>query len=444
MRIVRTLDNGVRVALDPMPGLATAAVGVWIGAGARDEPTDKSGLAHFLEHMAFKGANGRDARTIVEDVESRGASINASTEYERTAYFVRCLADDAAEMLEVALSLVFAPDHPEAEIYREKSVVRQEMLEAANQPDDLVFELSQVASFGSSDLGRPILGKPSTLRSIKRTDLTEFAATSYTPENIVVSVAGAFDTDKILKMSDHWLAKRSARARGGNAANSSRAAITHRSAVETATRMIDQAHIVVARPGVAAADPNRYAIRLFGEIFGGGMSSRLFQEVREARGLAYSIDASCDQYSDVGRVMVYAACAAAKTADVLSITDDAWLNLASEGPTEAELERAKRVLKVQFAMGAESAGVRAASAAHELLTFGRLVELQDVFTLIDRVNCAEVADAARICLSGAPSMGVVGAKSAVAAARVHHRALDERVSKNPSVTTVATPTTTGN
>ena len=198
-REVVTLNNGARVVFDPMPGLRTAAVGVFLSAGARHESNARSGLAHFLEHMAFKGASGLSAQQIAEAVEARGGVINAATGYEMTNYFVRCLTPDAPHMLDLALSMVFAPDHPEAEIEREKGVVLQEMGEALDQPDDLVFELIQQACYPGHALGRSILGEKDTLKSIERSDLFDFAQQNYSPRRTVVSVAGAFDRDAILE-----------------------------------------------------------------------------------------------------------------------------------------------------------------------------------------------------------------------------------------------------
>ena len=204
-RHVITLTNGARIVFDVMPGLRTASVGVYLGAGARQESADRNGLAHFLEHMAFKGAGGLSARAIAEAVEARGASMNAATDYERTSYFVHCLSADAPQMLDIALSLVFATDLPLEEIEREKFVVLQEIGEAADQPDDLVMELAQAASFPDHPLGRPILGVEATLKPITRDDLISFAANAYVPRRTVISVAGAFDQAAVEAVARRWL-----------------------------------------------------------------------------------------------------------------------------------------------------------------------------------------------------------------------------------------------
>jgi predicted Zn-dependent peptidase len=410
-REVIRLSNGARIALDAMPGLRTAAVGVFLGAGARFEPTDRNGLAHFLEHMAFKGARGRSAREIAEAIEARGASMNAATEYERTSYFVRCLSGDAPEMLDTALSLVFAPDHPPEEVEREKGVVLQEIGEAADQPDDLVFELAQQASYGEHPLGRPILGVEQTLNAIVRDDLYGFASTNYAPHRTVISVAGAFDRSAILDIANRWFEPRPPQT--GPAIQPPELPTAN---VKTAMRRLEQCHLVLARPAPSAVSDERFAARVFTEIFGGGMASRLFQEVRESRGLAYSIDASIDQYADAGRISVYAGCATKDASEVVRITSDIWRQIASDGPTEAELRRAKAVAAANYAMAAEAPAMRAGSMAYELLTFDRLVSIEDVLKRIDSVSAADVRRIAHESLLRSPIAAGVGPKAGLAAA----------------------------
>jgi predicted Zn-dependent peptidase len=411
MREVVTLPNGVRIAFDAMPGLSTAAVGVFLGAGARFEPAERNGRAHLLEHMAFKGAAGRSAREIAEAVEARGAMMNAGTEYERTSYFVRCLSADAPAMLDIALSLVFAPAHAADEIEREKGVVLQEIGEAADQPDDLVFELAQAASYPDHPLGRPILGVEATLKSIGRDDLIGFSSANYTPGRTVISVAGAFDRAEIEDVVQRWIGDRTGTSLAGHPAPT-----TFTAALRTEARKLEQCHLVLARRTVSALSEGRFAARIFTENFGGGMASRLFQEIREARGLAYTIDASCDQHSDVGRVSVYAGCAAADAKQVASLTSEIWSELAATGPTEAELSRAKAIAAAQFAMAAEAPSMRAATAAYELLAFDRLMSVEDVLRRIDSVTTADVARIAQASLAQPPVAAAVGPKAGLAAA----------------------------
>ncbi|MBI1359525.1 MAG: insulinase family protein [Alphaproteobacteria bacterium] len=410
-RDVLTLPNRARLVFDPMPGLRTTALGVWLGAGARYERANENGLAHFLEHMAFKSAGGQNALQIAEFVESRGAVMNAATDYERTSYTMRCLEGDAADMLNVALSLVFAPDHPENEIEREKGVVLQEIGESSDQPDDLVFELSQAAAYGDHPLGRPILGTQQTLQGIKRSNLFEFAEANYAPARTVISVTGAFDKSAIEDVVRKWMDGRQEREAPAVEPAHSPAARWHAEA-----RDVEQCHLVLSRPAPASTSDDRFAARLFAEIFGGGMASRLFQQVREERGLAYTIDATCDQYSDAGRLTVYAGCAPEDAMDVAKITASIWGDLASAGPTREELARAKAVMKAQFAMSAEAPAMRAGSAAYELLTFDRLIEIEEILDRIDAVDRADVQRIAGEAVAGVASAAAVGPRAGLGVA----------------------------
>jgi predicted Zn-dependent peptidase len=420
-REVVTLPNGARIVFDPMPSLRTAAVGVWLAAGARHEPARLSGLAHFLEHMAFKAAGGRNAMQIAEDVEARGAVMNAATDYERTSYTVRCLGDDAPDMLDIALSLVFAPEHPEAEIKREKGVVLQEIGEAADQPDDLVFELAQAASYADHALGRPVLGVEKTLKEITRGDLFGFAEANYTPGRVVVSIAGAYDRATVEAVARKWLADRLPGlavdidplqpAFGDWPSDRRQAGVW-----VGRERAIEQVHLVLARHAPSAASEDRFAARLFAEIFGGGMASRLFQQVREEKGLAYTIDAACDQYSDAGRFTIYAGCAAGDALEVAKITAAIWADLATSGPTDSEMARAKAVMKTQFAMTAEAPTMRAGSAAYELLAFDRLVGIEEVLERIEAVGLADVRRIAATAAGGPAYAAAVGPAAGLGAA----------------------------
>jgi predicted Zn-dependent peptidase len=410
-REVITLPNGARIVFDAMPGLRTASVGVYLGAGARHEPAERNGLAHFLEHMAFKGAKGRSAREIAEAIEARGASMNAATDYERTSYYVRCLSADAPEMLDIALSLVFAPDLPPEEIEREKFVVLQEIGEAADQPDDVVMEMAQAASFPDHPLGRPVLGVEATLKPITRDDLLAFAAETYAPHRTVISVAGSYDRNAIEAVGRRWLETRPARPQ-----RASPAPAAPRPHAATEARKLEQTHLVLAHPGPSSTSPDRFAARIFAEIFGGGMASRLFQEVRESRGLAYSIDASAEQYTDTGRISVFAGCAATDAAEVASLSRSIWSDLATKGPTEAEMSRARAVAAASYAMAAEAPAMRAGSAAYELLTFNQLIPIEHVLQLINSVTADDVRRIAAQSLQGPAIAAAVGPKAGLAAA----------------------------
>ncbi|HRE43451.1 MAG TPA: pitrilysin family protein, partial [Terricaulis sp.] len=297
-----TLPNGVRVALDPMPGLGTAALGVWQRVGARWETAQNNGIAHLFEHMAFKGAGARDARQFAEAIEAVGGIINAGTGYERTNYYARILAEHAPFALDMIADILFAPHWAPDELEKEKGVVAQERGEAYDAPDDHVFELHQSALYPDQPLGRPILGSAETLANVSLQSLIDFRDAHMTPERTVIAIAGAFDRDAFLE---------TAQARfGALAAKPAIIAPRARAASGSAgeVRKLEQTHLVFSWPAPPAGDDRLYAARLMAEIFGGGMASRLFQEVRETRGLVYAIDSFLDTVEDDGRLVVYAGC----------------------------------------------------------------------------------------------------------------------------------------
>jgi predicted Zn-dependent peptidase len=420
MNLIRQvrLDNGVRIAIDAMAGLNTASVGLHLDAGAQDDPAERMGLAHFLEHMAFKGARGMTARQIATLAEARGIELNAATGYERTSYYARCLGERAIETLDLLKALVFEADLPPAEIERERNVILQEIGEADDQPDDLVFQLAQAAAFGDHPLGRAILGQQDSVAAISAEDLSGFIAAHYRPEALVVSIAGGVDPDQVLA---------AARAlfeglvpSGPIAAPAEVPALMPpRKKALTVARKLEQCHLVLSRPAPGARDPARFAAQVFAEILGGGMASRLFQTVREDRGLVYAIEASYESYALTGRYSVYAGCRAEDSLSVAELTHAEWVDLATHGPRPEELARAKETLRAQTLMGRDAPGARAASAAYGLLVFGTVPETGDLLARLESVDSGAVRDAARAGLAGVPAASAVGPRAGLAAARAY-------------------------
>lgn len=402
--------NGARLVLDPMPHVQTASVGVWVDAGARDETAKNNGIAHLLEHMAFKGAGGLGARELVEQVEDRGGILNASTDYERTGFYVRCLAEDAGDMLDVASSLAMDQQLPESELEREKGVVIQEIGEASDQAEDLVFELAQAAAWPDHALGRSVLGTEASLRDIDCAQLRSFIDQNYVANRFVMSVAGGYDRAQIVAQAEKWLMP----LKSGTPALRVAPHAGHKALVRE--RDTEQAHLVLSFPAPDARTDKRFAARLFEEIFGGGMASRLYQEVREKRGLAYTIDAYFDSYSDAGRFNVYCGCDPDDAMDVQKIVKDLWLEFAATGPTLAEMKRARATQKTQFAMSSEGPSARAGSGSYELFTFDRLINLTEALGEIDRVTMQDVQDCVALGVKGLPTASCVGPASCLDAA----------------------------
>jgi predicted Zn-dependent peptidase len=399
------LPNGVRVALDPMPGLGTAALGVWQRVGARWEPAEINGVAHLFEHMAFKGAGDRDARGFAEAVENAGAVMNAATGYERTAYYARVIAEEAPFMLDLIADILFAPHWAPDDLEKEKGVVAQERGEAFDAADDRLFELHQTALYPEQALGRPILGEDATLANVSVDTLTAFHTAHMTPERVVISIAGAFDRDAVLEVANKrfaHLAARPAEARAPARAHAGRI---------SEQRKLEQAHLVLSWPAPPAGAEAGFAARLLSEVFGGGMSSRLFQEVRETRGLVYAIDSFLDTYEDDGRLCVYAGCAAKNAATVAAIVRDQLALMAAKGPTSAELARAKAVARAQMLMGLEAPSARAEARVSQVFLRDRLVSFDEIRAKVEAVTVEEVQALAAAALAGPVCAAAIGPKA---------------------------------
>jgi predicted Zn-dependent peptidase len=415
---IRRLANGVRVVCDPMRGLQTVALSVVAGRGARFEPPDRCGWSHLLEHMVFKGAGARSAKDIVEVIEAEGGQINAATGYERTSYQVRALQHGLGLGMAVLADLVQRPVLAADDLRKEKQVVGQEIAEAADTPDDLVFELAQAAAFDGHALGRSILGTPTSIASATPDALGDWRCALYAPETLVISAAGAVDETELVALAE---AEFGGMANGATLARSEPAAFT--GGVRPVAKRLEQANLVLLLPSVGACDPDYFALRLLAEILGGGMASRLFQEAREKRGLAYAIDAYAETYADAGVLGVFAGCAAADAAELAEVVAAEIAALEAPVP-DAELARAKAQLKGAMFMSRESALSRAEQAAAQVLLFERTLDPDEVAAEIDAVTPADLARVTKAILAPRRSaVAVLGPKPALGAAERFERAL---------------------
>lgn len=414
---LHTLANGVRVICDPMPGLQTLALSVVAGRGARSEDAARNGWSHLLEHMVFKGAGDRSARDIVEQVEAEGGQINAATGYERTSFQIRALEGGLPLAMSVIADLLQRPTMDAGDLTREKQVVAQEIAEAADDPSDLVFELAQTAAFTDQPLGRPILGSTRTLKPVTPQALSDWRAALYAPDRLVVSVAGAVDEADVLA-----LAEREFGHLAGQGAPTPEAAV-FTGGTASKNRKLEQAHLVLLLPSPGAHHPHYFALRLFVELLGGGMSSRLFQEAREKLGLAYAIDAWGDVYADTGLVGVYAGCAAADAAELSRVAAREIRALANDVGA-AELARAKAQLKAHLFMAREQPLARAEQSAGQTLLFGRLYAPAELAEAIESATATDVARAgAELLKPGKATVSVLGSKAALSAPEAFHTAL---------------------
>ena len=410
---VHTLKNGVRVIADPIPGLESLALSIAFKAGARWETPATAGWAHMLEHMVFKGAGSRSSREIVEAIEAEGGQINAATGQERTSFQIRCLEGGLPLGMEILADLIRRPTLDPAELAREKDVIAQEIAEAADQPDDYVFDLALRSAFGDHPLGRPILGTVESLRPATRDQLSAFHRGLYAPDRLVISVAGAVDEEELLRLADGLFGDMPADV-GLAAPTSPDFAAGH----TAEKKRLEQAHLVLMLRGVDRHHPDLYAQGVFVEILGGGMSSRLFQEVREAHGLAYAIDGYEDAYSDIGLVGVYAGTAGPKADQAARLSGEIIKRLASDG-TPVELSRAKAQVRAGYFMRREQPLARAEQNAAQLLFFDRVFATHEVAARIDAVGLGDLKRVGeRMVGAGASATAVLGPAKAQNAGRV--------------------------
>jgi predicted Zn-dependent peptidase len=400
-----------------MADLETLSVSVVAGRGARAEAEGQSGWAHLLEHIVFKGAGDRTARDIVEAIEAAGGQINAATSYERTSFQVRALKGGLPLALEVLADLILRPTVDPDELEREKDVIEQEIAEAADAPDDRVFDLAQASAFAGQPLGRPILGDADSIGTATAEALHAFRAGQYASDRLVISAAGAVEEDELLALAERLFGAEPAVTGPSNAPAAFTAGFTPEA------RKLEQAHTVLLLPGVGARDETYFAQRLFAEALGGGMSSRLFQEARERLGLAYAIDAYGESFAEIGMIGIYAGTAAenaTRTAEVIA-RELVALTLGAE---DVELDRCKAQLKASLFMGRESSLSRAEQAAGQVLLFDRLFTTAEIAEAVGGVSAADIrAFGARMLDTRTMAGAILGPKSALKAGEAFHKAL---------------------
>ena len=415
---LHTLDNGVRVICDPMPGLETLALSVVAGRGALYENPSRAGWSHLLEHMVFKGAGSRSARDIVEVIESQGGSINAATGYERTSFQVRALKGGLDLGMDVISDLLLRPTLDAADLEREKQVVAQEIAEAADAPDDYVFDLVQDAAWGEHPLSKPILGTVDSVNRATVAGLAEWRAALYAADNLVISATGAVEVEQVLD-----LARRAFGDMPATSGAPSVAAATFVGGRRAEARKLEQSHLVLMLPAVSARQDDYFALRTFAEALGGGMSSRLFQEAREKRGLAYNIDAYADTYADAGALGVYAGCAAGDAVETAKVCAEQIVALAHR-IEDAELARAKAQLKAHMFMAREQPLSRAEQAAGQALMFNRLYQPAELAAAVDAVTAEDIVRLGRTLLdSRRVATAILGAKGSLKAGEAFAQAL---------------------
>ena len=378
-----TLPNGLRIVTERMPGIASASVGVWVLAGGRHEAAEQNGIAHFLEHMAFKGTKRRSALQIAEEIEDVGGYINAYTSREVTAYYARVLEADVPLGLDVIADIVLNPVFDPKEIEVERHVILQEIGQALDTPDDIIFDWLQEAAFPDQPLGRTILGPAERIQGFGRDDLTGFVAQNYGPDRMILSAAGAVDHDRLVADAERLFGHLQPLARAAAAP------AVWNSRERRETRDLEQVHFALGLAGPSIRDADFYPAQVYTTALGGGMSSRLFQKIREERGLCYSIYAQAGAYDDTGMLTIYAGTSADEIAELATLTIDE-MKRSAEDMSEAEIARARAQMKAGLLMGLESPSARAERMARSLAIWGRVPSVEENAAKIEGVTLAEV------------------------------------------------------
>jgi len=403
---VTRLPNGLTVASDTMTEVASVSLGVFVDVGTRHETPQANGVAHLLEHMAFKGTRRRSARAIAEEIEAVGGHLNAYTGREGTAYYAKLLADDAGLALDILADILQDSVYDPEELARERQVVLQEIGLAEDTPDDIVFDLYQETAFPDQALGRPVLGRAEIVSRLGREALVDYQDSNYGADRMVLAAAGRVEHD--------WLVERAQALFPGLSGRGEAAPQPARYAggelIEA--RELEQVHLVLGFPGIAARDPRIYTAAVLSTLLGGGMSSRLFQEVREKRGLVYSIYSFVSHFKDGGLFSVYAGTGESEAAELMPVVAEE-LAKAMQRIEPVEIERAVAQVRASLLMARESTGARAEALAGQIATFGRPLSTEEILREIAAVDVEAVQDLARDCFTGTPTLVAIGPVSEV-------------------------------
>lgn len=400
VRLTR-LPNGFRVITDRMAGVDTVSLGVWVDVGTRHEPAEINGVAHLLEHMAFKGTTTRSAQAIAEEIEAVGGHLNAYTAREQTAYYAKVLKEDVGLAVDILSDILQRSLFDPEELERERAVVIQEIGQANDTPDDVIFDHFQERAFPQQAIGRPVLGRPEIIAKIPRDRVAGYLRDNYSADKMVLAAAGAVDHDGLVALAGKLFSdlplESSARTEparyvGGDFREE---------------RELEQVHLVLGFPGVAFADPDHWSAAVLSTALGGGMSSRLFQEIRERRGLVYSIYTFSQSFRDGGIFGVYAGTGEDEVQELMPVMCEE-LARAAGGLERGELARARAQLKAGILMALESTASRCEQLAQHLLVHGELFDPVKIVQRIEAVDEAAVRRIARRVLEGEPTLAALG------------------------------------
>ncbi|KXV45815.1 peptidase M16 [Gluconobacter albidus] len=398
---VTRLDNGLTIITERMDRVETVSFGAYVSIGTRDETAANNGVSHFLEHMAFKGTERRSAAQIAEDIENVGGYINAYTARETTAYYVKLLKNDLALGVDIIGDILTHSTFLDAEIERERGVILQEIGQANDTPDDIIFDQFQERAFPEQPMGRPTLGSEELVSTMTRDTLMSYMREHYTTHNITIAAAGNLHHQDVVDLvKEHFRdlpSHQTPRPRGA----------AYEGGELRTTRELDQAHLVMGFPSVSYMHPDHYAVMLLSTLLGGGMSSRLFQEIRERRGLVYSVYSFASPFSDSGLFGLYAGTGEEQAAELVPVMIDELKRL-QNGLSEAELSRARAQLKSSLLMSLESTGSRCEQLARQIQVHNRPIPTAETVGKIDAVTEDDILRVARTIFSGTPTFTAIG------------------------------------
>ncbi|MQA82346.1 MAG: insulinase family protein [Streptosporangiales bacterium] len=406
------LPGGLRVITEAVPNVRSASFGVWVGVGSRDESPSLAGTSHYLEHLLFKGTRRRTAMQIAAEVDAVGGEMNAFTTKEYTCFYARVLDADLPLAVDVVCDMVTSSVVSAGDVDNERGVVLEEIAMNEDDPGDVVHDAFAAALFGDSPLGRPILGTVDSINALTRQQVAGYYRRRYRPPHIVIAAAGNLDHAKVVRQVRSAFTRAGALGEPDDRPAPPRAGTPNRHEVghpvSVVNRRTEQANVVLGTPGMARTDDRRYALGVLNAALGGGMSSRLFQEVREKRGLAYSVFSYASQYAGAGLFGIYAGCLPEKVDEVLAICRDQLVEVAERGITDDELARGKGQLRGSAVLGLEDTSSRMSRLGKSELVYGELLSVDAMLDRVDAVTLDEVSAVATDLLKGRLNLAVVG------------------------------------
>jgi predicted Zn-dependent peptidase len=396
-----TLANGLRVATDQVATVESVSLGIWVDVGTRHEPPEINGVAHFLEHMAFKGTERRSARAIAEEIEAVGGHVNAYTSRESTAYYAKVLKEDVPLALDILADILQHSAFDPEELERERTVILQEIGQANDTPDDIIFDHFQECAYPNQAMGRPVLGRPEIIRALDRDAVVAYLRDHYGARRMVLTAAGNVKHECLVDLAERLLSDIPAE----------RSAVTEPARYSGGDRRedrdLEQLHLVLGFPGIVLGDPDYYAASVLSTAFGGGMSSRLFQEIRERRGLVYTIQSFVHGYRDGGLFGIYAGTGEDEAAELVPALCEEAIKL-EEGLTAIELNRAKAQMKAGLLMSLESTSARCEQLAQHLLIHGVPFDPAEIVHRIEAVDSAAIRRVVDRWRSAQPTLAALG------------------------------------